>query len=165
MFPCQMSQRRWTHSFQKASRSIANAPRIPFINLWGLQHLYSLITSKAALAVCSIKVPFMNTPFLWRCVLIWVQGGLPRIPIAFGKPFTDPFSNLIGWLLYILPVRHSSIMLWQHLNYCGLDAQMTEAMCIDLSLFLLPLHGLEGPCHSPFCGLAIFKRASHSSNI
>ncbi len=67
--------------------------------------------------------------------------------------------------VHIVPVRHSSIIPWQHLNYCGLDAQMTEAICIDPPppVPLLSFR-LSGPRH-PSGWLAISKFASHSSNV
>lgn len=58
---------------------------------------------------------------------------------------TESFS-----ILYIFPLHHSSITVWQHLNYSGLDVQMTKAIWIDLCCFLFSGHsglvGITAPC-------------------
>lgn len=44
---------------------------------------------------------------------------------------TESFS-----ILYKFPQHHPSIIAWQHLNYSGLDVQMTKVIWIDLCYFL-----------------------------
>lgn len=108
-------------------------------------------------------------------MLLVISALSSRARIGFGTKQVHAYSSTckglhrpaVTWSpgsVYKLPVRHSSIMLWQHLNYCGLDAQMTEAMCIDPSPFLLSSPCFGKPFH-PLRQPAIFKRTSHSSNI
>lgn len=71
----------------------------------------------------------------WVCVCIYPDYLCGSAKSLLQFCVTESFS-----ILYIFPQHHPSITVWQHLNYSGLDVQMTKAIWIDLHCFLFSGH-------------------------